>query len=844
MALRFTRSFINTSRPGAYFETLVQSQPVGVASSGIIAIIGEASGGEQYKNESVKDNYFTPDQFDRVKRKYISGPIVDAFNALSSPSSDADITGSANRIYILKTNSGSKASAQVANSYGELSDKNFGFDGNKYFYQVTQVEDELAPAIEGDSISALADSLPEISEITTDTLANTAASGYIDITAKASPSNLLYRFWMDTTGADAAPAAAGRTLVRVDISSDVSANDVASTLASVINAQTGVSASAVANLVTVENDNDGDVADISLSNLVNAWAVSVSQQGDDVDASSLLGVQFAVRLNGGVSTVIDVFNGAESTYDSAAEIAALIDAALPAGMSCEVGAALDNIKISIDADSLANSKAWGKSFELIEVNSGDLAALGLNAGLVKSSVEPQIQLDIKRTDVALNESFLVRAEVAMSVGYQGTSASLTISGNTLSTTVVGGAGANLSIDISQYTTIKDLADYINSQTGYSAQAESGSQQLPTSALDKVTAIGICASSTAKAGRIKKALHNFTQAVSNSSALDFEADATGGLPAEMSSVSYLSGGAKGSSTSSDVVSAFNQLEGIDINLIVPLFSRNASEDIAEGLTESNSTYSISAINAALKNHVLKMSTAKLKKHRLGLASFWGTYAEAKAEANILANARLTLCMQKSSQVNSQGEVQSYLPWHSAVVAAGMQAAGFYKAIVNKFANVISFQDPSGFDSGSPGDIEDALQAGILFMEKDIQGSKWVSDQTTYGLDTNFVYNSLQAMYASDLVSLDLAASYQRAFVGKSLADITPADALAFLDSKMFNYKQQKLIAASDGAESGYRNAKVAINAPAMDVQCEIFLASALYFIGISLNISQVTGNAEF
>ena len=480
---------------------------------------------------------------------------------------------------------------------------------------------------------------------------------------------------------------------------------------------------------------------------------------------------------------------------------------------------------------------------MIEVNPGDLAALGLDAGLVVSSVEPQIQLDIKRTDIALNESFLARAEVAMSVGYQGTSASLTISGNTLSTSVVGGSGANLSINISQYTTIKDLADYINSQTGYSAQAESGSQQLPTSALDKVAAIGICASSSAKAGRIKKALHNFKQAALNSSALDFSADATGGLPAEMSSVAYLAGGAKGSSTASQVVSAFNQLEGIDVNFIVPLFSRNASEDIADGLTESGSTYSISAINAALKNHVLKMSTAKLKKHRLGLASFWGNYSEAKAEANILANARLTLCMQKSSQVNSQGEVQSYLPWHSAIIAAGMQAAGFYKAIVNKFANVISFEDPSGFDSGSPGDIEDALQAGILFMERDIQGSKWVSDQTTYGLDTNFVYNSLQAMYASDLVSLDLAASFQRAFVGKSLADVTPADAIAFLDSKMFNYKQQKLIAASEGAEAGYRNAKVSINAPAMDVSCEIFLASALYFIGISLNISQVTGSAE-
>ena len=216
---------------------------------------------------------------------------------------------------------------------------------------------------------------------------------------------------------------------------------------------------------------------------------------------------------------------------------------------------------------------------------------------------------------------------------------------------------------------------------------------------------------------------------------------------------------------------------------------------------------------------------------------------KNQSGSLAHQRCTLAFQKSTQVGSTGVSVNYLPWHSAVIAAGMQCAGFYKAIVNKLANVISFEDPVGFDSGNPGDVEDALDAGLLFMEKVVAGNSWVSDQTTYGVDTNFVYNSIQAMYAADIVSLDLASSFKTAFVGKSLADVDAATALSFLASKMDAYKKQKLIAASSDAPLGFKNAKVRIEGPIMYVSVEIKLATAIYFIPINIEISQVTSSSE-
>jgi len=714
MAQRITTSFVNTNRPGSYLDIKVKSTPVGVASSGNIAILGEATGGGATKGVDstngtlLKDNFFTPDQLSRIESQYISGPIVDAARAISSPSSDANITGSANRIYIAKTNQGTRASATVATAYGTLQDKNWGVDGNKYKYQITQSIDESGPAHESGVIPAF--------------------------------------------------------------------------------------------------------------------------------GAALDSAEFTVRLDGGAEATVTLGVGGHADRDA---LVTELDGLLPSGLGCVAGTAANTIRIEADTDAAANSKGFGKTFELIDSTPGDLAALGLTGGLYSSSAEPEVQVDINRQDTGVNEQFLVKAEVALKIGYQGTTGTVDIDDDTLSTTVTGGSGANLSLNIKEFNTLTDLAEHINSQTGYTASVESTSSQTPSTALDNVTGVGICSTnSTLEPGRVKKGNQNFKDQIAQSRVLNFNGTASAGLPSVMATATFLTGGTKGATTAANVVSAITDLETVDVNFVIPLFSRDATSDISDGLTDSSSTYTIDAVNAAVKSHILKVSTSEIKKNRLAFCSFWGTFADAQSKAGTLANARVSLAMQRTSQVNSTGVVVNHLPWHTASIAAGMQAAGFYRSITNKFANVISFEDPSGFDSGSHGDIETAIDSGLLFLEKTTVGSKWVVDQTTYGVDTNFVFNSIQAMYSADLVALDLTASFQTAFVGQSLADVDASTALSFLASKMDSYKKQKLIAASDDAPLGFRNAKVSINGPIMEVSVEIKLATAILFIPISIEISQV------
>jgi hypothetical protein len=716
MAQRLTTSFINTVIPGAYPNVSVKSVPVGVASTGVIAIIGEAAGGADFSSEDIKNNFFTPDQADRVAAKYVSGPIVDAMRALAAPSADANIAGSATRIFIVKTNAGDKASAIVDTDFGSLSAKNFGIGGNQIKYKIVASQLEDTP---------------------------------------------------ETTSSVAIPAF----------------------------------------------------------------------------GAALDGLSFSIRLNGGAVSVVTLSN-TPANHSNIATLVTELAGLLPSGISASAGTAANTLKLKIDTDSANYRKGWGKSFELIDSTPGDLDLVKLAPGLFSSASESAVEINVVRQDAGLNETLEAKGEVALQVGYLGTTATLTIAGSTLSTVVTGGAGAALSVDLSSFSTVADLAAFIASKPGYSASASALAQQMKPADLDRVSAIGICSSGAGlKAGRVKKSLANVKAAIATSAAVDLEPTATAGLPSPISSFSFLSGGAKGSTSGADIVDALGKLEAVVVNFIVPLFSQDASDDIAEGLTDSASTYTIDAIHAAVKSHVLKMSVPSLKRYRLAVLSYFGSYANAKTKAQTLANYRCSMTFQKVSEVDSQGSVVEFQPWMGACLAAGMQAAGFYKGITNKFANLISFKDPSGFDSGSPGDVEDALLAGLLILQRETAGSKWVSDQTTYGFDTNFVYNSLQATYLADIVAADLADSLQRAFVGQSLADVDAATALAFIATKMEEYRRIKAITGDDEAPLGYRNAKVKISGPTMSVAIEIKLSTTIYFIPIELTISQVQSSAS-
>jgi hypothetical protein len=86
--------------------------------------------------------------------------------------------------------------------------------------------------------------------------------------------------------------------------------------------------------------------------------------------------------------------------------------------------------------------------------------------LLTSATEYKASLTINRASEGISETVTAGGEIVLKLGYKGTSATVTVGATTLTTTVTGGNGSNLSINLSKFSTLADLASYINAQTGY------------------------------------------------------------------------------------------------------------------------------------------------------------------------------------------------------------------------------------------------------------------------------------------------------------------------------------------------------------------------------------------
>lgn len=489
---------------------------------------------------------------------------------------------------------------------------------------------------------------------------------------------------------------------------------------------------------------------------------------------------------------------------------------------------------------------------------------------IVSSVEQSMAMKDVRAVTSQSELLTFGGTPVLLVGYLGTTATLTVtSTNTLSTTVTGGVGGNIAaINFADFRTIADVASYINAQPGYAASvALAAYRTLPAYALDQGTFNIVTAIAGHTPGRIKKDAYDFLIATDNSVLIQIYdattgypivlggtlAGATGnyitalsGLPDAQATL-YLAGGTLGSTSDANVVAALKACEKIRTNFVCTLFSRNAiGGDVTDGSTDPASTYTILGINTALNTHCLSMSDMSHRRNRQGFASIRDTFANAQTAAQQISSARISMNFMDVITQSVTGTIVQFQPWMGAVEEAAMQAAGFYKPVFNKLLNINGAVQAAGdFSADSQDDINSALNAGLTVIGPDDTGVsyKFLADYTTYQTDTNFVFNSVQAVYVADLIALSTARELERQFVGKSLAQISAAMILSVLAGIMKNFMRLNLITSSDGAPAGYIDASVQIAGPVAQVKFKVFEATGLYFIPISFLIAQVTQSAN-
>jgi len=578
------------------------------------------------------------------------------------------------------------------------------------------------------------------------------------------------------------------------------------------------------------------------------------------------GASLVLRIQGADASLDNTFTLSSPSITRAAFQAALLNASnwsggLPVGVSFVVGGLTDTAALLSVVRSLTgtpNREGYGRDFEL--VSGSLLAAVHIAAGLVVAGAENQALITIANKRDLVTESGTVGGSVVMKIGRAGldnTSPRVTINATQL--LLINNAVSEYALNLADFGTIAQMIDYINTSTNGKWAAVAGSTlygQLPSSVLDKVTALGANASSLVAAALpalIKKDAYDTIQFFLQSAAVSLVAGAGAvvGLP-DVKAETYLAGGALGATSTADITNALTVFTKIRVNSIVPLFSRDASADIADALTDGASAYTIAGIHQAVKTHCSLMATTKKKSERQGYLSLKDSYVNCKIQAQNLADSRQQLVIQDVRQANSDGAIQWFQPWAASCLLAGARGgSSIGLPMTGKYFNMSGIRQTAQPMSTAEQDIvmdfdadtqyDDAIANGITFWEHPQSGGfKLVVDNTTYGKDGNWVYNRANVLYAADILAYDFRTQLENIYVGVKNT-VTAAEVKSTCESILATYLAQGITVSTSDAKNGFKQLVVQINGNVINISVVVKLVEGIDFVlaDITLQRAQQT-----
>jgi hypothetical protein len=235
--------------------------------------------------------------------------------------------------------------------------------------------------------------------------------------------------------------------------------------------------------------------------------------------------------------------------------------------------------------------------------------------------------------------------------------------------------------------------------------------------------------------------------------------------------YLTSGLAGATSQANFQTCQDALMGQQVDFIVPLFARDATSDITDGLTDGGSAYLIDSIHAAARSHVANQSSVKGRLERQSIVSYKGNYATAKLKQTALAAARVKLHIQDVSAQDSTGTLVVMQPWAAAVMDAAMKcSAAIGLSNLQKKLQISGFTH-ADFDPSTMAD--DALANNICFVMKAPGGGfMFGADNTTYALTQDaWIWNRSAVIYAADFAARTLRLNLQK-FIAKRNSDVSP------------------------------------------------------------------------
>ena len=500
---------------------------------------------------------------------------------------------------------------------------------------------------------------------------------------------------------------------------------------------------------------------------------------------------------------------------------------------------------------LANRRSASQSGALKFCGSSPISSLASRK--IVSGAERRVSVNAVRvSDNAIFPTTSIGGSVALELGYTAavvTSAAVTID-STRTMTITVDAVDVVSVKLARFPTMQSLADYLNAQSNVVASIpDARAKSLPPTILDMVTSARMESSEVGVSStpcRIKKDYVDFKNFMDDNFGLIAFAEGTmvakAGLPAAESVATFLTGGAVGGTSNADIQTGLDACLKIDVQNVVPLFSRDAFLDAQDGLTDQDSTYTVSSILAATTAHVSTASGDLARRKRYGQVSFHGSFSDSKQAAGSLGYERDQMAFEMFKAIDGGGNLVWFQPWMGSVAVATSRAqAALGTSLLRKPINVSGvkhigndsvFSDSLtlDFDPEDQGMLSEAIEAGLLVwrsvsgqgvrMESpDLTTRSRVNDPQGWVWERANVLTTLDAFEATCRSVLDN-------FIGNRTTDTPPAVVQTAIEGVISSY-------VSQGALKKGSVDKITNLGNGYDVVVSVFPPEAVEFIVVNV-----------
>jgi hypothetical protein len=847
-------------RPGGLVKVdASQLNSVGLATNGVVGLLGEADGG--VNNEAV-----IIDDPTTVKDIFESGPLADAVGPLFAPSVDPRVPGGAFRAVCVKVNQGSAASATFYN---------------------TVVSDTVA-AGSSTTVLNLTTGGYSTNQFKTTNLCRVAGVSRFVVSSTASTVTVSPAFpAIPATGSVVQILAPDMTVTSVG--QGVKQNQISMELEQGVNV--GEAWSTTFNGKTQNSPDSGGKAFLQVQYIGQSTTVIQAAGTTDGAGSTTTLVNSAAGFpTGGYNTKWVLASGGTLTQPNIRKLSNTSTTILTVSNAFMNGASVTTPGVGAtysvrDGVVYSGLAAAAGSSTITLPSTVNVAANELNGLLVAiedgSTGEGQVRVVASHTAgvssvVTVSEPWVTVPTAAVFDLRNVTVATGTVHGSagvatsfTTTVTANGQAQTGLSLTFSPNETLRQLATSINSDTNYYAVVPSGINQdtslckyldfdLGAVGVELRNDLGAVTSAPTPSLAIpatwpnsfRQDLNELVKSINGTSQIVTAARDTStaylagsGRPewtassvvtnsttvVPVTTKATLSGGLRGTSTNTDWQNAFDLLLGERCTSVVPLIS----EDLVNEGYGSSATFA--SVAAQLAAH-LDVANGIGKSERGAYVGMKGTATQVVAFANSLNNADIQVTSQADSLLGADGSLKTFPEWGHAVLAAGMRAGmpEVGEPLTHKY---IGTYGVSQDNSWAPTDLTDAnyfIQNGILFSETVRgKGTRWVRDLTSYVQDDNLAFSEGSVRDVVRYVSYGLRTTLEDEFTG---VKAKPANAQAIKDvgtNYLSQVKSQNIIVDSTDPRTGqtinaYHDFRVSISGDVASITVAIFPVVGINF----------------